>query len=166
MWQPKERSNQQEHGPQNGFPIWARGQEGLNIPHLGRTVHHAVQTSQQVPMATAPITKLCRTFFHSLLQRRSFIVKLSRVRLNQNVHPQIAAHLYTQRHEALYLVPQHSHRRSQLPHLRIAQLSSIEMGWPKKSIAVHEYKPSVYHRQRKMASNMHAKIAIPDTMKT
>ena len=38
------------------------GARGFNIPYLGRTVHHAVQPSQQFPMATARTPKLCRNF--------------------------------------------------------------------------------------------------------
>ena len=61
--------------PQNSYPISARGLEGFNIPHLGRIVHHAVQTPQNVPLATASTTKSCRAFFHLLSLHRSFAVK-------------------------------------------------------------------------------------------
>ena len=57
------------------YPISARGLEGFNIPHLGRIVHHAVQTPQNVPLATASATKSCRAFFYLLSLHRSFVVK-------------------------------------------------------------------------------------------
>ena len=66
---------QHQQGPQNSYPISARGLEGFNIPHLGRIVHHAVQTPQNVPLATASTTKSCRAFFYLLSLHRSFAVK-------------------------------------------------------------------------------------------
>ena len=74
-WRSMELGKQHQHGPQNSYPISARGLEGFNIPHLGRIVHHAVQTSQNVPLATASATKLCRAFFYLLSLHRSFVVK-------------------------------------------------------------------------------------------
>ena len=53
----------------------ARGLEGFNIPHLGRIVHHAVQTPQNVPLATASTAKSCHAFFNLLSLHRSFAVK-------------------------------------------------------------------------------------------
>ena len=70
-----ELGKQHQHGPQNSYPISARGLEGFNIPHLGRIVHHAVQTPQNVPLATASATKSCRAFFYLLSLHRSFVVK-------------------------------------------------------------------------------------------
>ena len=61
--------------PQNSYPILARGLEGFNIPHLGRIVHHAVQTPQNVPLATASTAKSCRAFFNLQSLHRSFAVK-------------------------------------------------------------------------------------------
>ena len=61
--------------PQNSYPILARGLEGFNIPHLGRIVHHAVQTPQNVPLATASTAKSCHAFFNLLSLHRSFAVK-------------------------------------------------------------------------------------------
>ena len=78
------------------------------------------------------------------------------------VRPQTTVHFYTQRHEALYLLPQRSRRRAQLPYLRITQLSSTEMGWPKNFTIAHGQKPSAYHRQR-IGEQYMQKIAIPDT---
>ena len=66
---------QHQQGPQNSYPISARGLEGFNIPHLGRIVHHAVQTPQNVPLATASTAKSCRAFFNLLSLHRSFAVK-------------------------------------------------------------------------------------------
>ena len=70
-----EFGKQHQQGPQNSFPISARGLEGFNIPHLGRIVHHAVQTPQNVPLATASSTKSRRAFFYLLSLHRSFAVK-------------------------------------------------------------------------------------------
>ena len=61
--------------PQNSYPISARGLEGFNIPHLGRIVHHAVQTPQNVPLATASTAKSCHALFNLLSLHRSFAVK-------------------------------------------------------------------------------------------
>ena len=61
--------------PQNSYPLLARGLEGFNIPHLGRIVHHAVQTPQNVPLATASTAKSCHAFFNLLSLHRSFAVK-------------------------------------------------------------------------------------------
>ena len=74
-WRSMELGKQHQHGPQNSYPISARGLEGFNIPHLGRIVHHTVQTPQNVPLATASATKSRRAFFYLLSLHRSFVVK-------------------------------------------------------------------------------------------
>ena len=105
-WRSMELGKQHQQGPQNSFPISARGLEGFNIPHLGRIVHHAVQTPQNVPLATASSTKSCRAFFYLLSLHRSFAVKHAGFDCRK--------------------VKSFDHQRTvQLPHLRIAQLSSI-----------------------------------------
>ena len=113
--------------PQNSYPILARGLEGFNIPHLGRIVHHAVQTPQNVPLATASTAKSCRAFFCFLSLHRSFVVKhagfdctKSETFIHQSKHTSICRCIqYT-------IVTSFDHQRTiQLPHLRIAQLSSI-----------------------------------------
>ena len=122
-----ELGKQHQHGPQNSYPISARGLEGFNIPHLGRIVHHAVQTPQNVPLATASATKSCRAFFYLLSLHRSFVVKhagfdctKSETFIHQSKRTPICRCIqYT-------IVTSFDHQRTiQLPHLRIAQLSSI-----------------------------------------
>ena len=118
-----ELGKQHQQGPQNSFPISARGLEGFNIPHLGRIVHHAVQTPQNVPLATASSTKSCRAFFYLLSLHRSFAVKhagfdctKSETFIHQSKHTPIRRCIqYT-------IVTSFDHQRTiQLPHLRIAQ---------------------------------------------
>ena len=119
-----ELGKQHQQGPQNSYPISAQGLEGFNIPHLGRIVHHAVQN---VPLATASTTKSCRAFFYLLSLHRSFAVKhagfdctKSETFIHQSKHISICRCIqYT-------IVTSFDHQRTiQLPHLRIAQLSSI-----------------------------------------
>ena len=126
-WRSMELGKQHQQGPQNSYPISARGLEGFNIPHLGRIVHHAVQTPQNVPLATASTTKSCRAFFYFLSLHRSFVVKhagfdctKSETFIHQSKHTSICRCIqYT-------IVTSFDHQRTvQLPHLRIAQLSSI-----------------------------------------
>ena len=62
-------------GGGSGGGVFGNYEEGFNIPHLGRIVHHAVQTPQNVPLATASATKSCRAFFYLLSLHRSFVVK-------------------------------------------------------------------------------------------
>ena len=118
---------QHQQGPQNSYPILAQGLEGFNIPHLGRIVHHAVQTPQNVPLATASTAKSCRAFFILLSLHRSFAVKHAgfdctkgETFIHQSKHTSICRCIqYT-------IVTSFDHQRTvQLPHLRIAQLSSI-----------------------------------------
>ena len=161
-----ELGKQHQHGPQNSNPISARGLEGFNIPHLGRIVHHAVQTPQNVPLATASATKSCRAFFYLLSLHRSFVVKhagfdcmKSETFIHQSKRTPICRCIqYT-------IVTSFDHQCTiQLPHLRIAQPSSIKWVGHKSPSEAPARNQSAYFRQRNIGEQSMQIIAIPDTM--